>query len=85
MRPFRSCPLSLVQVAEPLNLTVGEEEAQLKPVDAGLAVDYAMSVDAAGGGKSLNPLRIVKTLTGGSAIDAVVGSTRPNSRQRSGS
>jgi vancomycin resistance protein YoaR len=61
-----------VRVAEPLNLTVGEEEAQLKPVDAGLAVDYAMSVDAAGGGKSLNPLRIVKTLTGGSAIDAVV-------------
>ena len=60
------------RAAEPLNLTVGEEEAQLKPVDAGLAVDYAQSVDAAGGGKSWNPLRIIKTLTGGSAIDAVV-------------
>ena len=43
------------RAAEPLNLTVGEEEAQLKPVDAGLAVDYAQSVDAAGGGKSLEP------------------------------
>ena len=60
------------RAAEPLNLTVGEEEAQLKPVDAGLAVDYAKSVDAAGGGKSLNPVRMLKTLTGGSAIDAVV-------------
>ena len=60
------------RAAEPLNLTVGEREAQLKPADAGLSVDYATSVDAAGGGKSLNPLRIFRTLTGGSAIDAVV-------------
>ena len=60
------------RAAEPLNLTVGERQAQLKPADAGLAVDYAKSVDAAGGGKSLNPQRIFKTLTGGSAIDAVV-------------
>ena len=60
------------RAAEPLNLTVGEKEAQLKPADAGLAVDYAQSVDAAGGGKSLNPRRILRTLTGGSAIDAVV-------------
>ena len=60
------------RAAEPLNLTVGEKEAQLKPVDAGLAVDYEKSVDAAGGGKSLNPVRMLKTLTGGSAIDAVV-------------
>ena len=58
--------------AEPLNLTVREEQAQLKPADAGLAVDYPKSVEAAGGGKSLNPLRIVKVLTGGSAVDAVV-------------
>jgi vancomycin resistance protein YoaR len=35
-------------------------------------VDYPKSVEAAGGGKSLNPLRIVKVLTGGSAVDAVV-------------
>jgi vancomycin resistance protein YoaR len=60
------------RAAEPLNLTVGEREADLKPADAGLSVDYAKSVDAAGGGKSLNPLRILRTLTGGSAIDAVL-------------
>ena len=58
--------------AEPLNLTVRDEQSQLKPADAGLAVDYPKSVEAAGGGKSLNPLRIVKVLTGGSAVDAVV-------------
>jgi vancomycin resistance protein YoaR len=60
------------RAAEPMTLTVGEKEAQLKPAEAGLAVDYAQSVEAAGGGKSLNPLRILRTLTGGSAIDAVV-------------
>jgi vancomycin resistance protein YoaR len=60
------------RAAEPLNLTIGKREAQLKPADAGLSVDYAKSVEAAGGGKSLSPLRILRTLTGGSAIDAVV-------------
>jgi vancomycin resistance protein YoaR len=60
------------RAAQPMNLTVGERDAELMPADAGLTVDYAQSVDAAGGGKSLNPVRIVKTLTGGSAIDAVV-------------
>jgi vancomycin resistance protein YoaR len=60
------------RAAEPLNLTVGEKDVQLKPADAGLTVDYAKSVEAAGGGKSLNPARIFKTLTGGSPIDAVV-------------
>jgi vancomycin resistance protein YoaR len=60
------------RAAEPLSLTVGKREAQLKPADAGLSVDYAKSVEAAGGGKSLNPVRILRTLTGGSAIDAVV-------------
>jgi vancomycin resistance protein YoaR len=60
------------QAAEPINLTVKDDQAQLKPADAGLAVDYPKSVDAAGGGKSLNPVRIVKALTGGSAIDAQV-------------
>jgi vancomycin resistance protein YoaR len=60
------------RAAKPLNLTVGKRETELKPADAGLSVDYAKSVDAAGGGKSLNPLRIFRTLTGGSAIDALI-------------
>jgi vancomycin resistance protein YoaR len=61
-----------VRAAEQVRLTVKDERAELKPADAGLAVDYAQSVDAAGGGKSFNPLRIVRVLTGGSAIEAVV-------------
>jgi vancomycin resistance protein YoaR len=60
------------KAAGPLNLTLRDDQAQLKPADAGLAVDYAGSVEAAGGGKSLNPVRIIKVLTGGSATDAVV-------------
>jgi vancomycin resistance protein YoaR len=60
------------RAAQAIDLTVRDDQAQLKPGDAGLAVDYAKSVDAAGGGKSLNPVRIVKVLTGGSAIEAVV-------------
>jgi vancomycin resistance protein YoaR len=60
------------RAAEPVKLMVRDERAELKPADAGLAVDYAKSVEAAGGGKSPNPVRIVSVLTGGSAIDAVV-------------
>jgi len=60
------------EAAGPLNLTLRDDQAQLEPADAGLAVDYAGSVEAAGGGKSLNPVRIIKVLTGGSATDAVV-------------
>src|SRR4029453_9235690 len=60
------------RAAEPMNLTVKDDQAQLEPTDAGLVVDYAKSVDAAGGGKSLNPGRIIKVLTGGAAVDAVV-------------
>jgi vancomycin resistance protein YoaR len=60
------------RAAGPMNLTVSDEKTKLKPADAGLAVDYVRSVDAAGAGKSLNPLRIVRVLTGGSAIDAEI-------------
>jgi vancomycin resistance protein YoaR len=60
------------RTAAPINLTVRDNQAQLKPVDAGLAVDYAKSVEAAGGGKSWNPVRIFKVLTGGSVADATL-------------
>jgi vancomycin resistance protein YoaR len=60
------------RAAQPMNLTVRDQKAELKPADAGLSVDYPKSVDAAGGGKSLNPVRIVRVLTGGSAVEAVV-------------
>lgn len=65
------------RAAKPLNLTVRDDRAELKPVDAGLSVDYVKSVDAAGGGKSLNPARILTVLTGGSATDAVVVADEP--------
>jgi vancomycin resistance protein YoaR len=68
------------RAAEPINLTVKDDRAQLKPADAGLVVDYAKSVDAAGGGKSLNPVRIVRVLTGGSAVEAVVVVDEPKLR-----
>jgi len=60
------------RAAEPMIVTVSGDKTKLKPADAGLAVDYVGSVDAAGAGKSLNPLRIVRILTGGSAIDAEI-------------
>ena len=66
--------------AEPINLTVKDDRTQLKPADAGLAVDYAKSVEAAGGGKSLNPVRIVRVLTGGSPVEAVVVVDEPKLR-----
>ena len=60
------------RTAEPINFTVRDSQVQLKPVDAGLAIDYAKSVEAAGGGKSWNPVRIFKVLTGGSTADATL-------------
>ena len=69
------------RAAEPIELTVGEDQAQLKPADAGLAIDYAKSVDAAGGGKSLNPRQILTVLTGGQPSMPWSWSTRPNCRR----
>jgi vancomycin resistance protein YoaR len=60
------------RAGEPINVTVRDDRAQVKPADAGFVVDYEKSVDAAGGGKSWNPARIITVLTGGSATDAVV-------------
>ena len=60
------------RAAEPMKLTVRDNQAELKPADAGLGIDYVRSVDAAGAGRSLNPLRMVRVLTGGSAIDAEI-------------
>ena len=57
---------------QPIQLTAGDVTAKVTPADAGLRVDYAGSVAAAAGGRSFNPLRILSSLTGGSAIDAVV-------------
>jgi len=51
----------------PLVVTVAGETEQVKPAEAGLTVDYAASVDRAGGGKSFDPRQIWRVLTGGAA------------------
>ena len=57
---------------QPIQVTVGDRKARIGPADAGLQIDYAKSVSAAGGGHNLDPRRIVAALTGGSAVDAIV-------------
>ena len=44
----------------------------MKPADAGLTIDYAQSVEAAGGGRSFDPRKITTVLVGGRSTDAVV-------------
>ena len=50
------------------SVTVGS----IDPVAAGLAVDYAASVEAAGGGRSWAPDRLWDYFTGGDDLDPVV-------------
>lgn len=45
---------------------------QLDPAEAGLSFDAGATVDDAGGGRSLNPLRMWQVLTGGEAVEPVV-------------
>lgn len=60
------------RAAKPIQVTVGGKAAEVDPAAAGLQVDYAKSVDAAGGGQSLNPAHILRVLTGGAATEAAV-------------
>ena len=56
----------------PIEVTVNGKVGQVAPDDAGLTVDYAASVDAAGGGRSFDPRQIFRVLTGGSTTEATV-------------
>jgi vancomycin resistance protein YoaR len=64
--------------AEPIPVSVEEGSERSLPVDsvdpaaAGLAVDYAASVQAAGGGRSWAPERLWNYFTGGEDLDPVV-------------
>lgn len=60
------------RVSAPIALKAGESKFQVQPAEAGLSVDVAASVAAAGAGRSLAPGRIWHGLTGGGAIDPVV-------------
>jgi vancomycin resistance protein YoaR len=56
----------------PIEVTINGKAAEVAPENAGLSVDYAASVDAAGGGRSFDPRQIFRVLTGGSATEATV-------------
>ncbi|HEY5981287.1 MAG TPA: VanW family protein [Microlunatus sp.] len=58
--------------AAPIAVTAGDEKATVSPSEAGLSIDYAASVELAGGGRSLDPRHIWRVLTGGTQTDAVV-------------
>ena len=60
------------RAAEPIKVTAPGKTGQLTPADAGLTIDYAQSVDAAGGGRSFDPGKIITVLVGGRSTDAVV-------------
>lgn len=59
------------RAAEPVALRAGDQEAELDPAEAGLSLDVGASLDAAGGGRSLDPRAIWRVLTGGSPTVAV--------------
>jgi vancomycin resistance protein YoaR len=60
------------RAAQPIQVNVNGETSKVSPAAAGLTVDYPASVDAAGGGRSFDPRKIFRVLTGGSATNAVV-------------
>mgnify|MGYP002757084667 CR=1 FL=1 len=55
----------------PITLQAGERSATLQPEKAGLTVDYAATIDQAGGGASWNPVAIYRSLTGGDDVELV--------------
>jgi vancomycin resistance protein YoaR len=60
------------RAAEPIEVSVNGKTSEVSPSEAGLTVDYAASVDAAGGGRSFDPRKIFRVLTGGSSTSAAV-------------
>ena len=56
----------------PIPVTAGGVADRVRPDDAGLTVDYARSIDLAGGSRSLDPRQLARVLTGGSPSRAVV-------------
>jgi len=58
--------------AESIKVTASGRSAEIKPIEAGLRIDYEQSIAAAGGGRSFDPRQIYTVLTGGSSTDAVI-------------
>lgn len=60
------------RLARPVAATVNGRTAQVGPGAAGLDVDYAASVERAGGHRSWSPVRLWEHLAGGSAHEPVI-------------
>lgn len=60
------------KVTAPMKVTAGDKSITTTPAEAGLEVDYAASIEQAGGGNSYDPLTIVQVLFGGRELPAVV-------------
>ncbi len=57
---------------EPLVLRVDGQQVELDPAQLGLALDTEATVARAGGGRSLNPVRMFSVLTGGREVEPVI-------------
>ncbi|HEX5770866.1 MAG TPA: VanW family protein [Nocardioidaceae bacterium] len=60
------------RLEEPIVVAADGRRATIRPADAGLAVDYAASVEQAGGGRSWSPGRMWDYFTGGDDLAPVV-------------
>ncbi|MGZ5403949.1 MAG: VanW family protein [Nocardioides sp.] len=60
----------------PIRVSVDGESLPVRPSEAGLAVDYADTVAASGGGRSWNPARLWDYYTGGDELAASVAVDR---------
>ncbi|HEV2929492.1 MAG TPA: VanW family protein, partial [Propionibacteriaceae bacterium] len=60
------------RAAQPIKVRVNGKTSEVVPSEAGLTIDYVASVNAAGGGRSFDPRKIFRVLTGGSSTSAVV-------------
>lgn len=60
------------RAADPVVVSADGQRHSLDPEESGLAVDYAASVEQAGGGRSWNPVRMWDSLTGGDDFDVVL-------------
>lgn len=57
------------KAAQAITITAGDASAKIDPAKAGLAIDYAETVSAAGGGFSWDPAKIYRALRGGEAVE----------------
>ncbi|MGH3354921.1 MAG: peptidoglycan binding domain-containing protein, partial [Nocardioidaceae bacterium] len=60
------------RVSRPVEATHDGKSHEINPAAAGLGLDVAATVESAGGGRSLSPLRMIEVLTGGEDIPPVI-------------